>query len=73
MSRISDQSAVGGHQPPRPTWPEGGRGEASELARIWRAMMLSPSLEVCEALLRGEIVPVGRLDAEWVVRFGLRR
>jgi hypothetical protein len=46
---------------------------AGELARIWRAMMLAPCLEVCEALLRGESVPVHRLDSEWVKRFGTRR
>jgi hypothetical protein len=36
-------------------------------------MMLSPSIEVCEALLRGESVPVSRLDPLWVQRFGLKR
>lgn len=41
--------------------------------RVWRAVMLSPSLEVCEALLRGERVPLDRLDPDWVRRFGLRR
>jgi hypothetical protein len=41
--------------------------------RLWRAMMLSPSIEVCEALLRGESVPVSRLDPLWVQRFGLKR
>jgi hypothetical protein len=38
--------------------------------RIWRAMMLAPSLEVCEALLRGESIPLDRLDREWSRRFG---
>ncbi len=38
--------------------------------RAWRAVMLSPSIEVCEALLRGESVPVDRLDPVWVKRFG---
>ena len=35
-------------------------------------MMLAPTLEVCVALLRGESVPIERLDAEWVKRFGLK-
>jgi hypothetical protein len=35
-------------------------------------MMLSPSLEVCEALLRGESVPLEKLDKDWVGRFGLK-
>ena len=40
-------------------------------ARLWKAWMLSPSVEVCEALLRGESVPVDRLDHGWLRRFGL--
>jgi hypothetical protein len=43
-----------------------------EWRRLWRAIMLSPSIDVCEALLRGESVPIDRLDAHWVERFGLR-
>jgi hypothetical protein len=35
-------------------------------------MMLAPTLEICEALLCGEAVPVERLDPEWVKRFGVR-
>lgn len=46
-------------------WPDAGR--------LWRAFMLAPSIEVCEALLRGESVPVSRLDPVWVRRFGLKR
>jgi hypothetical protein len=34
--------------------------------------MLAPSLEVCEALLRGERLPIGRLDPEWVRRLGVK-
>jgi len=30
------------------------------------ASRLAPTVEVCEALLLGEAVPVDRLDAEWV-------
>jgi hypothetical protein len=41
--------------------------------RLWRAFMLAPSIEVCEALLRGESVPLDRLDTDWVQRFGLKR
>jgi hypothetical protein len=36
-------------------------------------MMLAPSIEVCEALLRGESVPLDRLDPVWVRRFGMKR
>jgi hypothetical protein len=49
------------------------RRRAEEADRGWRAMMLAPTLEICRALLRGECVPVSRLDALWVRRFGLRR
>jgi hypothetical protein len=45
---------------------------AGETRRAWRAMMLAPTLEVCEALLRGEMVPIDRLDPEWVERFGVK-
>lgn len=38
---------------------------------IWRAMMLAPTLEICEALLRGEDVPRSALDPVWLKRFGL--
>ena len=45
----------------------------SDTARIWRAMMLAPRLDVCQALLRGESVPIEKLDPEWVRRFGRRK
>lgn len=45
----------------------------ADTSRVWRALMLAPSLEVCLALLRGEEVPLERLDVEWAQRFGLRR
>jgi hypothetical protein len=38
----------------------------------WQAMMLAPRIEICEALLCGESVPIARLDQRWVSRFGLR-
>lgn len=40
--------------------------------RLWKIMMLAPTIEICEAMLRGEAVPVDRLDPEWVRRFGRR-
>jgi hypothetical protein len=43
-----------------------------EASRGWRALMLAPTLEICRALLRGESVPVDKLRAEWVARFGRR-
>lgn len=39
--------------------------------RLWRALMLAPTLEVLEALLKGQNVPRSRLDATWAKRFGL--
>lgn len=39
---------------------------------IWRAIMLAPTVELCEALLRGETVPISMLDPVWVKRFGLK-
>lgn len=46
--------------------------EHDELSRLWRAIMLSPSIDILEALLRGEHVPLNRLDPAWVRRYGLR-
>jgi hypothetical protein len=46
------------------------RDEYAEL--LWRAFMLGPDVNTCEALLRGEDVPEDRLDPEWVERFGRR-
>jgi hypothetical protein len=42
----------------------------AELERIFRAMVLAPRVEVADALLRGESVPVEELDPEWVARLG---
>lgn len=39
---------------------------------LMRAIRLAPTLEVCEALLRGERAPISRLDPEWTRRYGLR-
>jgi hypothetical protein len=47
------------------------RSSRDEADRCWRAMMLSPTPEICGALLRGESVPIDRLDQEWAARFGL--
>ena len=41
--------------------------------RLWKAVMLSPTLEICQAMLRGQQVPVEKLDPEWVRRFGMRK
>ena len=49
---------------------ERSANERAELRETWKAIMLSPTLEVCEALLRGESVPLERLNQEWVERFG---
>lgn len=40
----------------------------TNIRRLWRALILAPRLEVCEALLRGETVPISQLDPVWVKR-----
>jgi hypothetical protein len=45
--------------------------ERRELARFWRALVLAPTVEVFEALLDGESVPVDQLDQAWLERFGI--
>ncbi len=39
---------------------------------FWRAIVLAKDLETCEGLLRGEQVPLDRLDPKSVRRLGLR-
>jgi hypothetical protein len=55
---------------------QGSRGVSElspeETRRVWQAIVLAPRVEVCEALLRGERVPLDQLDAEWVARLGRR-
>jgi hypothetical protein len=49
------------------------RNAGAEWAQdFWKALMLSPTIEICEALLDGESVPIDRLDPDWVRRFGLK-
>lgn len=52
---------------PVPTVPN------SPVHRIYQAVMLAPTLPICEALLRNEPVPVSALDPVWAKRFGLAR
>jgi hypothetical protein len=63
----------------RVTFDEGGGVTEYELApsaeecrRGWQAMTLAPTIEICQALLRGESVPADKLRVEWVARFGRR-
>lgn len=42
-------------------------------SRVFKALMLAPTIELGEALLRGERIPVDKLRPEWVQRFGIRR
>ena len=39
--------------------------------RLWRAVCLAPTIEICEALLRDQDVPRSSLDPVWRKRFGL--
>jgi len=36
-----------------------------------KCVRLAPDLETCEALMRGERVPVSRLDQEWAKAYGV--
>jgi hypothetical protein len=48
------------------------RPSAQECERGLKALMLAPTPAIYEALLAGERVPIGRLNPEWVRRYGLR-
>lgn len=39
--------------------------------RLWAAVVLSPDIVACEALLAGVLVPVRRVDPAWVEALGL--
>jgi hypothetical protein len=39
---------------------------AADSMRVWIAMQLSPNVEVCSSLLRGEYVSESALDAGWL-------
>jgi hypothetical protein len=53
-------------------WPCWGCATDDETRRLGRAVLLAPSLPICEALLRGQTVPLSKLDAEQVARLGGR-
>jgi hypothetical protein len=46
--------------------------ERRQMRIFWKIIMLSPDLETCEALLRGQKVPRHRFDPTWFQRFGLK-
>jgi hypothetical protein len=44
-----------------------------DVIRLGKAVALSNgNLTICEALLRGEHVPIDQLDPAWVTRYGIR-
>jgi hypothetical protein len=45
--------------------------EREESLEVIKAMRLAPTLQVFEALLRDEEVPISELDPEWVKAYGL--
>jgi hypothetical protein len=58
--------------------PHGGPGcwhdaTNDELRRLGKAVMLAPTLAICEALLRGERVPIDKLDPHYVALYGVRQ
>lgn len=55
--------------PPPKVWPDVDEVRAAN--RLWAGLVLSPRLEVMEALLAGQPVPARRLDQAWVRSLGL--
>jgi hypothetical protein len=54
----------------RPTW---ATATTRDVISLGKAVALSNGdLTICEALLRGEHVPVNLLDPRWVKRYGIR-
>jgi hypothetical protein len=50
-------------------WMGGSDATAADDARGWRCMMLAPTIEICQALIRGERVPRELLNQDWLGRF----
>lgn len=47
------------------------RLDHQQLAAVWRATVLAPRIDTCEALLAGEPVPRSAIDPVWARRFRL--
>lgn len=48
------------------------RAERERATDIWKALVVSPTVDICRALLRGESVPIEQLDRVAVARLGRR-
>lgn len=46
--------------------------ERRRWSRFWAALVLSTSVETCQALLRGDRVPVARIAPDWRRRLDLQ-
>jgi hypothetical protein len=60
-----------------PRHPAGGLGcwhnaTRDELRRLGKAIDISPTLDICEALLKGQNVPIDKLDLTAFGRYGRR-
>ena len=55
---------------PSIVWPDDSY-DRKAAQRLWVAVVLSPRVEVCEALLAGVAVPARRLDRHWVSKLDL--
>jgi hypothetical protein len=64
-----ENAAVAVRDDPLSLWLESE--ERRQSLDFLKAIRLAPTLEVCEALLRGEKVPVSRLDPRWRKAYGL--
>ena len=67
------------HPPNKRTWQDWAEihnavhdsDRNADEGRMWlKALRLAPSLDVFEALLRGESVPRSRLDPDWAKAYG---
>lgn len=55
---------------PEPESPSQAPAPASTEGALLKAIRLAPTLEICEALLRGEKVPRSKLDPVWLKAYG---
>jgi len=61
---VLENARVAVHDDPACAWTE------PELAKLHRALLVAPDLATLEALLRGDPVPLNRLDRDGLRRVG---
>lgn len=76
MTRTHDPEAVPWQKRTWEDWeqihhPSPTKKERAESLAFLKVLRLAPTLEVAEAMVKGQQVPTSRLDPEWARAYGL--